>query len=155
MRYIFTLKNGLALLFLGIGGIMLNETYRERTVFFFSPDELGPMTYPRYLLWGWVILSSLYLIIPRKPFNSDLVVRSLPTLVAATASIIGYIIFFKYCGLLIATFLFLLLFFYILGYRQPIRTVGIAASTAAISWLIFEKVLAIPMPSSILQRMFG
>jgi hypothetical protein len=155
MRYIVTLKNGIALLFLAVGGFLLKETYRERTVFFFSPDELGPMTYPRYLLWGWVALSALYLIIPRKPFDGKQVIQSLPILIAATAAIGAYIALFKYCGLFVATFLFLLLFFLILGYRHPAKIISIAGITAVISWLIFEKLLAIPMPTSILQTLFG
>lgn len=153
MRYIFTLKNGLALLFLTIGGFLLKETYRERTVFFFSPDELGPMTYPRYLLWGWVVLSFLYLIIPRRSFDTKQISESIPLLFAVAIAIGIYIVLFKYLGLFISTLLFLIGFFFILGYRHPGKMFSIAFVTATISWLIFEKILAIPMPTSILQTL--
>lgn len=155
MRFIFTLKNFLALFFLTMGGMMLRETYKERTVFFFSPDELGPMTYPRYLLWGWVGLSFVYLILPRRPADIKQIKASLPVLITTTVAVIGYIALFKYFGLFLSTLLFLLLFFYILDYRSPIKMVTIATATATISWLIFEKMLAIPMPESIIKNVFG
>ena len=155
MRYIFTLKNLLALFFMTAGSIFLHETYKERTVFFFSPEELGPMTYPRYLLWGWVGLSFLYLVIPRKPIDLKEIKESFPTLTAALLAIIFYIVLFKYVGLIVSTFLFLILFFYVLHYRHMSKMVLIAISTALLSWLIFVKFLGVPMPSGVFNGLFG
>lgn len=155
MGYLFTKKNLLAALFLIIGGFLLNETYTERVVFYMAEDELGPMTYPRYLLWGWLVLSGLYLIIPREPFNPEDIKAYLPTLLLMVVTIVSYILLFKYVGLLLSTLLFLLLFFYILNYRDPKKMVTIAVSTAVIVWLVFEKMLAVPMPTSIMQTLFN
>lgn len=155
MRYIFTKKNLLALIFIAIGVFLLRETYAERVVFFTSPDELGPMTYPRYLIWGWLGLSVLYLIVPRKPFDAEGMKVWLPILTAVIASIAAYIFLFKYIGLFISTFCFLLLFFYVLSYRDPKRMLVLASTTAVVIWFVFEKLLAIPMPGSILGKLFG
>ncbi len=155
MRYIFAKKNLLALIFIAIGVYLLRETYAERVVFFTSPDELGPMTYPRYLLWAWLGLSVLYLIVPRKPFDAEGIKVWLPILTAVIASIAAYILLFKYIGLFISTFCFLLLFFYILNYRDPKRMLVLASATAVVIWVVFEKLLAIPMPGSILGKLFG
>lgn len=155
MHYIFTKKNILALIFIVIGGILLKETYAERVVFYASPDELGPMTYPRYLLWGWLGLSVLYLIFPRKPIDAERIKEWLPSIAAVIASITVYILLFKYIGLLLSTFCFLLLFFYILKYRDPKRVLALACATSVTIWVIFEKLLAIPMPSNVLEKLFG
>jgi hypothetical protein len=155
MRYIFAKKNLLALIFIAIGVYLLRETYAERVVFFTSPDELGPMTYPRYLLWGWLGLSVLYLVIPRKPFDAEGIKDWLPILTVVIASIAAYIFLFKTIGLFLSTFCFLLLFFYILNYRDPKRMLVLASTTAVVIWVIFEKLLAIPMPGSILGKLFG
>jgi len=104
MQYIFTKKNLLAVLFIAIGVFLLRETYAERVVFYTSPDELGSMTYPRYLLWGWLGLSVLYLIVPRKPFDAEGVRVWLPILATVIATIAAYIFLFKYIGLFISTF---------------------------------------------------
>ena len=155
MQYIFTKKNLLALIFIAIGGLLLRETYAERVVFYTSPDELGPMTYPRYLLWGWLSLSVLYLIFPRKPFYAEGIKDWFPILAIVIASIAAYIFLFKYVGIFLSTFCFLLLFFYILNYRDPKRMLVLASATAVLIWFIFEKLLAIPMPGSILGKLFG
>lgn len=155
MRYLLAKKNLLAVLFIVVGGLLLNETYTERVVFYIAEDELGPMTYPRILLWGWLVLSFLYLIIPREPFNTEEIKAYLPTLLLMVVTIVSYILLFRYVGLFLSTLLFLLLFFYILNYRDPKKMVIIALSCAVIVWVIFEKMLAVPMPSSILQTLFN
>ena len=155
MKFIFTLKNLLAGIFMVAGGLLLQQTYAERVVFFTSSDELGPMTYPRYLLWAWMILSAFYLVIPRRAFNAEIIRSSLPLLTGSVLSIILYMVLFKYLGLFISTFTFLLIFFYILNYRNPGRMVLLASVTAFSVWIIFEKLLEVPMPSNILGSLMG
>ena len=155
MKSVFTLKNLTAVIFLGIGGFLLKETYAERVVFYTSADELGPMTYPRYLLWAWIALSGLYLIIPRKAFDLASITSSLPLLTGSVLSMVFYIVMFKYLGLFISTFIFLIVFFYILSYRRPRRMFLLALSTAFFSWLIFEKLLEVPMPTNLLSTLLG
>ena len=155
MKSVFTLKHLTAVIFLGIGGFLLKETYAERVVFYTSADELGPMTYPRYLLWAWITLSGLYLIIPRKAFDLASITSSLPLLTGSVLSMVFYILMFKYLGLFISTFIFLIVFFYILNYRRPRRMFLLALSTAFFSWLIFEKLLEVPMPTNLLSTLLG
>lgn len=155
MKSVLTLKHLMAAFFLAAGGFLLKETYAERVVFYASPDELGPMTYPRYLLWAWLVLSGLYLVIPRRGFDLSAIRSSLPLLIGSVLSMVLYMVMFKYLGLFASTFVFLIIFFYILNYRRPWRMVLLAASTAFFAWLIFEKLLEVPMPANILGTLMG
>ena len=155
MKYLLRMKNLCALFFLCIGAGMLNQTYAERTVFYASEDELGPMVYPRYLLWAWIVLSFLYFIVPAKKESFSAVWQCLPALGWTTLSIILYILLFNAIGLFCSTFLFMLLFLYILLYRHCWRSVLIAFFTALISWLVFEKMIGMQMPANILTELFN
>ena len=155
MRLVFIRKNLVPLVFIAAGLYLLRETYAERVVFYASPDELGPMTYPRYLLWGWLVLSFLYLIFPKKQGDAAGIRASLPMLSWAAASMGAYYLLFRYGGLFESTFLFLLMFFYILHYRDPKKMLAISFSTAFIVWLVFQKLLVVPMPVGIIERLFG
>ncbi|MFR1534269.1 MAG: tripartite tricarboxylate transporter TctB family protein, partial [Bilophila wadsworthia] len=106
-------RTALGLLFLGIGALLLRETYAVDVGAFAVPGEMGTMTYPRILLFGWIGLSILYLLNPGKPFNAHDLRASLPGVSKVVASIAVYIILFATVGLPLGTFLFLLLFFYL------------------------------------------
>lgn len=111
-------RTALGLLFLGIGALLLRETYAVDVGAFAVPGEMGTMTYPRILLFGWIGLSILYLLNPGKPFNAHDLRASLPGVSKVVASIAIYIILFATVGLPLGTFLFLLLFFYLMRYRD-------------------------------------
>nr|WP_319492179.1 tripartite tricarboxylate transporter TctB family protein [uncultured Desulfobacter sp.] len=106
MKSIVTPKNFVALFFILAGGFLLKETYAERVVFYVSSDELGPMTYPRYLLWAWVVLSVFYLVIPRKPFDLSSIKASFKVLAGSALAMVLYMVMFKYLGLIASTFFF-------------------------------------------------
>ena len=93
---------------------------------FAVPGEMGTMTYPRILLFGWIGLSILYLLNPGKPFNAHDLRASLPGVSKVVASIAVYIILFATVGLPLGTFLFLLLFFYLMRYRDIRRMIPFA-----------------------------
>ena len=154
MRNILTLKNLLALIFVAAGTIFLYDSYKPRSVFYFSPDEMGPMTYPRYLLWGWVGLSTLYLLIPRQPVDLQEIRDSFPALTATVITIVIYMVLLKYVGLFLSTFLFLILFLYSLHYRTIRKMVPIALATALTCWIIFEKLLGVSMPPGVFKGFF-
>ena len=116
----------LGLLFLGIGALLLRETYAVDVGAFAVPGEMGTMTYPRILLFGWIGLSILYLLNPGKPFNAHDLRASLPGVSKVVASIAVYIILFATVGLPLGTFLFLLLFFYLMRYRDIRRMIPLA-----------------------------
>ena len=98
-------RTALGLLFLGIGALLLRETYAVDVGAFAVPGEMGTMTYPRILLFGWIGLSILYLLNPGKPFNAHDLRASLPGVSKVVASIAVYIILFATVGLPLGTFL--------------------------------------------------
>ncbi|MFQ9492138.1 MAG: tripartite tricarboxylate transporter TctB family protein [Bilophila wadsworthia] len=138
-------RTALGLLFLGIGALLLRETYAVDVGAFAVPGEMGTMTYPRILLFGWIGLSILYLLNPGKPFNAHDLRASLPGVSKVVASIAVYIILFATVGLPLGTFLFLLLFFSdaLPGHpaHDPFALLG-----AGLAWLVFEKILGIVVP---------
>lgn len=141
-------KTVLGIIFLVVGLVLLRATYLDRPAFFTDPNELGPLTYPRYLLFGWIAASALYLVAPVKPRDWSNLRRSLPGLAVVTASIALYILMFEWLGLVASTFLFLVLFFQVMGYRDLRRGLPIAAFCAVLAWLVFEKLLEVPMPQA-------
>ena len=133
-------RTALGLLFLGIGALLLRETYAVDVGAFAVPGEMGTMTYPRILLFGWIGLSILYLL------NAHDLRASLPGVSKVVASIAVYIILFATVGLPLGTFLFLLLFFSLMRYRDIRRMIPFALLGAGLTWLVFEKILGVVVP---------
>ena len=127
-------RTALGLLFLGIGALLLRETYAVDVGAFAVPGEMGTMTYPRILLN------------PGKPFNTHDLRASLPGVSKVVASIAVYIILFATVGLPLGTFLFLLLFFSLMRYRDIRRMISFALLGAGLTWLVFEKILGVVVP---------
>ena len=124
-------RTALGLLFLGIGALLLRETYAVDVGAFAVPGEMGTMTYP---------------LNPGKPFNAHDLRASLPGVSKVVASIAVYIILFATVGLPLGTFLFLLLFFYLMRYRDIRRMLPFALLGAGLTWLVFEKILGVVVP---------
>ena len=57
-----------------------------------------------------------------------------------------YIILFATVGLPLGTFLFLLLFFSLMRYRDIRRMIPFALLGAGLTWLVFEKILGVVVP---------
>lgn len=138
-------RTALGLLFLGIGALLLRETYAVDVGAFAVPGEMGTMTYPRILLFGWIGLSILYLLNPGKPFNAHDLRASLPGVSKVVASIAVYIILFATVGFprdvpLPAPF------FYLMRYRDIRRMIPFALLGAGLTWLVFEKILGVVVP---------
>lgn len=55
-------------------------------------------------------------------------------------------------GLPLGTFLFLLLFFYLMRYRDIRRMIPFALLGAGLTWLVFEKILGVVVPAALLGR---
>ena len=136
----------LALFFLCLGGVVLSSTFRDAGTDFILPDELAPMTYPRYLIYFWLVLSALYFFATGPATSFANLHSSAPGLCRVTASIAAYIILFRNVGLPLSTFIFLLLFFYVMNYRDPKRALPFAVLGAFLTWFAFEKILGVPMP---------
>lgn len=143
-----------ALFFLIAGAVMLYATFEERSVIFAAPDELGPMTYPRYLITGWLALSVMYLFKAQKPFSGQALKTSLPGLVKVTLCIALYIFLFGTIGLIMSTAVFLLIFLPLLGMRKPLVVIGLSALCSALTWVVFVKALGVAMPPNLLLEFF-
>ena len=117
-------RTALGLLFLGIGALLLRETYAVDVGAFAVPGEINP----------------------GKPFNAHDLRASLPGVSKVVASIAIYIILFATVGLPLGTFLFLLLFFYLMRYRDIRRMIPFALLGAGLTWLVFEKILGVVVP---------
>ena len=75
----------------------------------------------------------LYLLNPGKPFNAHDLRASLPGVSKVVASIAVYIILFATVGLPLGTFLFLLLFFSLMRYRDIRRMLPFALLGAGLT----------------------
>lgn len=139
-------RTALGLLFLGIGALLLRETYAVDVGAFAVPGEMGTMTYPRILLFGWIGPIDPVSAQPRKAVQRPRSAASLPGVSKVVASIAVYIILFATVGLPLGTFLFLLLFFYLMRYRDIRRMIPFALLGAGLTWLVFEKILGVVVP---------
>lgn len=151
MDYFLNKKNIGALFFLIVGGFLLRTSYAERAVFFMEEGQMSPMLYPRILLWAWLILSIIYLLMPspeQLQSSKDTFKKALPKLSLVLASIIIYAVMFTYVGLLVSTALFLCIFFYIMGFNNFKKSIPLALIIGVATWLIFEKLLQVTMPSN-------
>lgn len=137
----------MGLVFLGIGVLLLRETQSVELSAFADASEMGTMTYPRFLIWGWLAVSAVYLVTTGSQLNTTELRESLPGLLKCVAAIAFYIWSFGILGLFVSTFCFLAIFFYIMDYRKPMRLLPFSILGAALAWLVFEKVLGVVLPA--------
>ena len=64
MGAFFSRRRLLGLLFLLSGAILLRETYTFEGGFLAEEGAMGPMSYPRFLLFAWLGASALYFCFP-------------------------------------------------------------------------------------------
>lgn len=131
------------------GGIMLRAALEPRVMLFADEGGMDIMTYPKVLLCMLLAATALYILRP-DPDEADCDWRSLtpclPALLGAGASYGIYALAFEYLGLALGTLLFMLVFFYVMRYRDRRKALPIAVAGALISWLVFEKLLGVAMP---------
>ncbi len=148
-------KTLLAALFIALGVIMLQAANAPRNLLFINPDEMDAMVYPKVLLYIWLAGSALYAVLPSQDQPDWSGVRRCATGLLSTAlAIAAYIFLFSRLGLAVSTFAFLLIFFWILGYRNPRKALPIALVLALLSWLVFEKFLGVTMPYPVWMSWF-
>ena len=120
---------------------LLYDSYTTKEVYL-NEGALYPMTYPRILLGIWIVLSGLHVFARR-------VAVDIPILLI-TAVLVGFTILLPLLGFPVASFLLLCAVFLILHYRYPIRLTLIAAGASFFLWFIFQKLIALPLPSGTL-----
>ncbi len=134
------------------GGIMLRAAMEPRVMLFADEGGMDIMTYPKVLLYILLAATVLYVLKP-DPDEADCDWRSLlpcwPALLGAVASFGIYAFAFEYLGLAFSTLLFMLVFFYVMHYRDWRKALPIAVAGALITWLVFEKLLGVAMPRGI------
>ncbi len=154
MGTFITGKRVLAAVFIISGTIMLRATYTAETGFLAYSVGMGPMTYPRYLLFGWLSSSVLYFILRGTDREVESIVESRRSVSIAAFIIVAYVVMFYFLGFLLSTAIFLVVFFYAEGYRNLKVGLPTAIVSSALFWFVFEKVLQVPMPDGILSYMF-
>ena len=143
----------LGILFILTGALLLRETYTFEGGFMSNASAMGPMTYPRYLLFGWTGASVFFFILPGRKGNPESIQKSKKSLLMAMVLISAYVFMFQHIGLLESTILFLLAFFHAEGYRNLKLSIPIALVSSLAFWYIFEKILSVPMPAGILSAL--
>jgi hypothetical protein len=145
-------KRLLALMFIISGAILLRETYTFEGGFLADEGAMGPMSYPRYLLFGWLGASIIFFFFPGKDRAED-TSKSRKALIKAAIIITAYVFMFVYIGLLESTIIFLLAFFQAEGYRNYKLSIPLTLVSSFLFWFVFERLLAVPMPGGVISAL--
>lgn len=154
IKNINTKKVATALFFIVAGVVFLNASFAERGLLLAVDEGLDPMLYPRCLIIGWLASSILYLIMPQERFQASALKKFLPILASVVAVIGVYIFLFAYFGLVVSTFIFMILFAVVMGNRKVVQNLIFASVFTFVTWLVFEVALGIPMPGNIIMETF-
>lgn len=129
-----------------VGALLLLQSYvGEKTRA--AGADVGPMFYPRILLWGWTILSGAMCVNAlRKPTAPP---APLPNR-AALFWAIGLTLIFGFCleyvGFFILSVLFCFLYPYTQGYRRLSVLIPFCILYTTFVWYVFNYVLYIFLP---------
>lgn len=148
-----TLMNGhrvTAFAFLITGVIFLRSALLFEPGFADESLSMGPMAYPTWLIYGWILMSALYFVTAKPDPESVDISKSKFALLRAVIIIAGYFYLFQWLGLFASSFVFFSIFLLVEGYRNYKRLIPIALSSSFLFWVVFEKLLKIPMPRGIL-----
>lgn len=109
-------------------------------------ERFGPMFYPRFILWLWVLfaagLSVEYWITSGGPLPAV----NKRSLLASIASVSASCALFEYLGFLITCILFCCAYPLLLGYRRIAIVVVSAVIFSVVTWYVFSFILLIALP---------
>lgn len=142
----------LGIVFLLLGAVCLYDSYTADIIF--AGSALGAMAYPRVLLYGWMILSLFYIIIPRKSFNARELRVAARILFKTMLNSLAFVILLPLIGFISSSFLFLCTFFYLLEDRNHRKIVIVSIVSTIVLWSIFEFVLNTPLPLGFWEGIF-
>ena len=128
-----------------VGALLLLQSYVGEATRAAGAD-VGPMFYPRILLWGWTILSGAMCVNAlRKPEGLTPVPNSAALYWAMGLTFVfGFLL--EYAGFFILSVLFCFLYPYVQGYRRlPVLIPFCILYTAGV-WYLFNHVLFIFLP---------
>ncbi len=139
------------MIFIGIGLLLfLNSKGDQGILYKAVTDEIDPMDFPRLLLKFWIGLSIIYFFMPAKPFDAAGLRENAKVLILSVLGLLIYVFIFPLLGLFTSSFIFLVLFYYTHRYNDAKKALPIAFATAFVMWVIFVKVLAIPLPPDLI-----
>lgn len=131
-------------LFLVFGTVCLYEAYTAEIIFSF--DALGPMDYPKVLLYAWLVLTIAYIVIPRESFDPAELIVAAPVLLKTIGNAVIFVLLLPRIGFICSSVIFVSILFYHLGDRNYLKIGGISIISVLSLWVIFEFVLRTPLP---------
>lgn len=155
MQNFFNRNRVTALVFMAIGCVFLYSALTFEPGFF-QDDSLvmSPMTYPTWLIYGWLFVSFIYFLTGKTTLTVVDVSKSMKALLIVALLIATYFFLFPVLGLPLSSFLFLLCFFLYEGMRDLRVIVPTALFISFLFWFVFEQLLNISMPRGVLA-LFG
>ena len=120
----------------------------------FPEEEAGPSAIPH--LWIIVLLIlSIFLIVQAlmRKMEPDPKSGRLDMLVVFIGATIAYLIFMQFVGYYISTFIFLAVVMYFLSYRKYVTIVAVSGGWLLFAYLVFQRMLYIPLPQGKLIEM--
>ena len=146
----FFQKNRLAsCCFIVLAAIFLFNSYTSKEVYF-NEGAFHPMTYPRILLWIWIILSLLYSFTRNISVSIASLLKALPTILAVTTASIFFVIILPYFGFTVSSAVLMFVVFCLLRYGSWALRLGASCGCSVAIWLIFQKLLSFPLTTGTL-----
>ena len=130
--------------------ILLSFMFFVISYTFPSNEDVGPSVVPR--LWIFILIPlNIYLIISNLKQKGEIAEHSdKKPVYKFIGLLIAYLIGILYLGYFISTFLFLFLSLYMLGYRKYLTMLLIDLGWLIFSYIIFYKMIFVPLPMGIL-----
>ena len=127
--------------------IELSVLFLIMTLSFHKRDEIGPSVVPR--LWIAILIAlNIYLIIRTllDKDEPDPKFGRIDTVLLFFGIVVVYLILTPLIGYFISTFIFLFIGMYVLSYKKIVTMVTISGGWLLFSYLIFFKLLYVPLP---------
>lgn len=154
MQNFFNRNRVTALIFMVVGCVFLYSASTFEPGFQDDSLVMSPMTYPTWLIYGWLLISFFYFITGKKSLTTIDISKSKKALFIVTLLVGTYFFLFPVLGLPLSSFLFLIAFFLYEGMRDIKVILPIALLISFLFWFVFEQLLKISMPRGVLA-LFG
>lgn len=113
-------------------------------------ERFGPMFYPRFILWAWVLLAMGLTVetlfahsVQSQPVNKK-------ALLASIASVAVCCALLPYLGFLVTCVLFCCAYPLLLGYRKIAVVIISAVLFSVATWYVFNSILLIALPEGLI-----
>ncbi len=113
-------------------------------------ERFGPMFYPRFILWGWVLFAAGLTVETCRVHGGPMPSVNRRTLLASIASVAACCVLLQYLGFLATCALFCCAYPLLLGYRKVAVTIISAVLFSVATWYVFNNILLIGLPEGIM-----